>query len=361
MAPVARKMVGNKSNFRVYYDPSKAHTSHFRRTVPRKMPAMSAKKRSSSKSGSFVLYETASENASRLRFSGHQTFAVRNGWLEKGVGLVRKVPGGFLADDAVVRLGVGKNMVESIKYWCLQTGLIEDADQPGTMRLAQLGRFLFGDGDVPGVDPFLEDDASLWLLHHHIATRAPQSTWSVVLNHYNKPEFTKAELETFIARHLADRNASVSEKTIERDVECFLHFYAGTRSKVFEESADAPFLALGLVQPTASSGLWRINIGRKHNLPDAVVGFATLHFMATTGDIAPSLSRLLFDPLSPGQVFKLDQASFVDALLRIEHDTKGRLRHNETAGMETVLYEGSRETAPRDAMKFLAGHYGAEA
>ncbi len=66
--------------------------------------------------------------AKRFRFSGHQTFVARNGWLEKGVRLVQDNPGGFLADDAVVRLGVGKNMVESIKYWCLQTGLIEEAD-----------------------------------------------------------------------------------------------------------------------------------------------------------------------------------------------------------------------------------------
>ena len=308
-----------------------------------------------------VLYGSLSEAVSRLRFSGHQTFAVRNGWLEKGVQLVKGNPAGFLAENAVVQLGVGKNMVDSIKYWCLQTGLVEEADAPGTMRLAELGRFLFGDGDVPGVDSFLEDDASLWLLHHHIVTRAPQSTWSVVLNHYNKPEFTKPELETSVRRYLADRNASISDKTVERDVECFLHFYAGTRSKVFEESADAPFLALGLIQPTGSSGLWRINIGRKHNLPDAIVGFATLHFMATTGDMTSSLSRLLFDPLSPGQVFKLDQASYVDALLRIEQDTKVGLRHDETSGMETVLYDGDRDSAVQDAMTFLKDYYGVEA
>lgn len=297
----------------------------------------------------------------RYRFSGHQTFVARNGWLEKGVKLILGNPHGFLDDDAVVRLGVGKNMVESIKYWCQQTGLIEDADVAGTMRLTDLGRFLFGDGNGQGVDPYLEDDASLWLLHHHIVTCAAQSTWSVVLNHYNKPEFTKTELESFVSRYISDRKFTVSAKTIERDVECFLHFYAGTRSKVFEENADAPFLALGLVQPTDSSGLWRMNIGRKHNLPDAVVGFSVLHFMLKMDDFAPSLSRLLFDPFSPGQVFKLDQHAFVDALLRIEHNSKGILRHHETAGMETVLYNGTREAALNDAMAFLYHYYGVEA
>ncbi len=307
-----------------------------------------------------ILYPLPSSGQNRLKFSGHQTFTVRNGWLEKGVELVLGNPRGFLAEDAVVRLGVGKNMVESIKHWCLQMGLVEETAPTGTMKLAELGLFLFGPDARSGADPFLEDDASLWLLHHYVATRAPQSTWSVVLNHYNKPEFTKPELEQFITRHLADRNSSISAKTIERDVDCFLHFYAGTRSKNSEESADSPFLALGLVQPTDNSGLWRINIGKKHNLPDAVIAFATIHFMATIDDMAPSLSRLLFDPLSPGQVFKLDQASFVDALLRIEHDANGLLRHDETAGMETVLYEGNRESAPGHAMKFLNDYYGIE-
>ena len=104
-----------------------------------------------------------------------------------------------------------------------------------------------------------------------------------------------------------------------------------------------------------------MNIGRKHNLPNAVVGFAVLHFMLKTDDFAPSLSSLLFDPFSPGQVFKLDQHAFVEALLRIEHNLKGILRHHETAGMETVLYNGTRESVQNDAMTFLYQYYGVEA
>jgi hypothetical protein len=228
------------------------------------------------------------------------------------------------------------------------------------MRLAELGQFLFGDDNHPGADPFLEDDASLWLLHHHIVTQAPQSTWSVVLNHYNKPEFTKEELWSFIVRFLSDAGITVSPKTLERDIECFLHFYAGSRGKNAEDNLDAPFVALDLVRATPDSSLWRLNIGPKHNLPDAVVGYATLRYMMATGDISPSLSRLLFDPLSPGQVFKLDQNAFADSLLRIERNAKGLLRHDETAGLETVYYKGTIESLEAEAMGLLLSHYGKE-
>lgn len=95
-----------------------------------------------------VFYATPTNNDGRLRFSGHQTFAVRKGGGEKGAGLIREAPGGFLADDAGVRLGVGKNMVESIKHWRLQTGLLEDSEATGGLRIAELGRFLFGEDNI---------------------------------------------------------------------------------------------------------------------------------------------------------------------------------------------------------------------
>lgn len=321
---------------------------------------MPAKKRVPTKDLPVSPRQDPRKETSRFRFSGHQTFVPRNGWLEKGVGLIRQAPSGFLADDAVVRLGVGKNMVESIKYWCLQTGLIEDAETTGEMRIAELGRFLFGDEERGGADPFLEDDASLWLLHHHICTAAQQSSWSLAFNHWNKPEFTKDELSAFIARKLGDAGASVSENTLKRDVDCFLRAHAGT-GNAGEESFDSPFPALRLIHATSTSGLYRFNIGRKHNLPDDIVGFAILRFMEDTGgDLNVSLNRLLFDPGSPGQVFKLDRGALVDAVLSLGERRNGKLSYSDTAGLETVRYAGDRTKLRRDSESFLRKHFGKE-
>jgi hypothetical protein len=57
--------------------------------------------------------------------------------------------------------------------------------------------FSVRDGVVPGVDPFLEDDAFLWLLHYQMVANAPLSTWSMMLNHYNKPAFRKKDAGAF--------------------------------------------------------------------------------------------------------------------------------------------------------------------
>ena len=302
--------------------------------------------------------KNGSPTCARYRFSGHQTFVARNGWLEKGVNLVLNNPHGFLDSDAVVQLGVGKNMVESIKYWCQQTGLIEDADVAGTMRLTDLGRFLFGDGKKAGVDPYLEDDASLWLLHYKMVVDASESTWSIVFNHYNKPEFRKDEMTSFIVRRLSDKGQNISDKTLERDVDCFIRTYAGTRSAGGEESFDSPFLALRLIQSTSDAGLYRLNIGKKHNLPDALIGYAILRYMESIGELNVSLVRLLFDPKSPGQVFKLNQGALVDAVLSLGDDRRSKLAYSDTAGLATVQYSGDRFALADDGKMFLSRYYG---
>ena len=56
-------------------------------------------------------------DAQKLSFSGHETFPFRYGWLPKGVQQVCRYNDLFAVKDAVVILGVGKNMVQSILYW----------------------------------------------------------------------------------------------------------------------------------------------------------------------------------------------------------------------------------------------------
>jgi hypothetical protein len=77
-------------------------------------------------------------------------------------------------------LGVGKNMVHSIRHWCLATGVLEavagaNRRPTGQARPTWLGKAVLGDG---GWDPYLEDPATLWLLHWQIASnRARCMTW----------------------------------------------------------------------------------------------------------------------------------------------------------------------------------------
>ena len=131
-------------------------------------------------------------------FSGHQTFPFRYTWLKKGVDAVTENPSVFSSENASVSLGVGKNMVSSIRHWCRASGLIEEKiDQRTELEATDLGKTFFGNQNKEGLDPYLEDPATLWLIHYQIATNTDRATswyWAFNVlrgNQFTPPLFTR--------------------------------------------------------------------------------------------------------------------------------------------------------------------------
>ncbi|QQQ22478.1 DUF4007 family protein [Klebsiella grimontii] len=101
-----------------------------------------------------------------LHFSGHETFPLRNMWLKRVCDQAdqdgRIAKSVFTDEEAIVRFGVGKNMVSSMKHWALATGMILDENSSKYYRLSSLAKKIFA---VDGLDPFSENIATTWLLH----------------------------------------------------------------------------------------------------------------------------------------------------------------------------------------------------
>ena len=134
-------------------------------------------------------------------FSGHETFPFRYTWLRKAWEGVKEDPSIFSREDALVRLGVGKNMVKSIRFWATACRIIEECSvrtrgDPPRHKGGELGK-LFFDGE--GYDPYFEDPMTLWLLHWELA-HAQQccTTWYYAFNLMPKIEFTRHELVTWL-------------------------------------------------------------------------------------------------------------------------------------------------------------------
>jgi hypothetical protein len=290
--------------------------------------------------------------ASAYQFSGHETFPFRYTWLKKGFDAVVENGSVFLRDDSTTTLGVGKNMVRSIRHWCLSAGILEGGEEEG-LRPSALGELLFAND---GLDPYLEDPASLWLLHWQLATnRYRCATWFWAFSHFHEPEFARDALVSNLLHWTQTLpGKQVAESSLRRDVEVFLRTYVPSRLKrgdVAEDSLDCPLIELGLLsQPAGGSSYW-FRKGRQDTLPDGVLLFAVLTFWdATTPDAntfaVADLARL---PGSPGRVFKIDESSLVERLEQVEAMTGGVVTFNETAGLRQ-LYRHDR-MSPRDALE----------
>ena len=91
-------------------------------------------------------------NADKVSFGRHETFALRYSWLTKGYQAITDKNFDFSdADAATVRLGVGKNMVSSIRYWLRACQMI----QSDGLTPSALGELILDEKN--GFDPYLED------------------------------------------------------------------------------------------------------------------------------------------------------------------------------------------------------------
>ncbi len=290
------------------------------------------------------------------RFSGHQSFTVRNTWPTKGALECADNPRIFVQPDALVVLGVGKNMVDAIRYWCLAMRLIEDVPgERGACRPTLLGNRVFvADG---GWDRYLEDTGTIWLLHWLLATNPAQATTIYfALNALNIPEFTRDSLEQEVTRLAEQMGARATPNSIRRDVNVFIRSYMGGADRAtasVEESYDCPLAELGLLNEEPVGHTYAFVRGPKESLPDAVVVYAVGEYVARAGRRQTfSFDELAYRPMSPGRVFKLDELALAERLERVADLTQGAWQFADSAGYRQVLI--GRDVDP---IAVLDGYY----
>lgn len=272
-------------------------------------------------------------------FAGHQTFALRSGWLKKGYdALVHEGMDIFSRDEALVVLGVGKNMVTSIRHWLLVTGLVEETKEGKRMGLqpTSLAHLLLAD---EGFDPYLEHTASLWLLHTLLCSpRSSAFTWQYAFYRWRRPEILREKLVEAIYDVSSVLPRSPSRETISRDVDCFVHTYAGTRS-ASEDSLDSPLTALRLIVPDYDGRQFRFATGSKPHLSPAVFAWALGTFW---NDFFPSTETLaatevIYGEGTPGSLFKLDEDSAFVYLSALEDVTRGMIRFDDSSQTQSLV------------------------
>ncbi|CAM3358232.1 DUF4007 domain-containing protein [Mycobacterium colombiense] len=266
------------------------------------------------------------EQAATPMFANHQTFHPRFGWIKKGYDAAASDPNIFNEQSAPVELGVGKNMVEAIRFWSFATKVIARRPHPDRPRQSvytptHIGRALLD--DRCGFDPYLEDPVTLWILHWQaISERSVLPVWRLAFNDFGAVEFTDAELLQFCTDEIAATTWSQPMKSsLQKDVDCLLRMYSRRETQgrqTLDDLLDSPFRELGLVRPSPgpNKNAYRMVIGNKATLPSTAITYACLDYLSRGGEGSRtiSLTRLTADPGSPGRVMKLTEQDIADAI-----------------------------------------------
>ena len=220
----------------------------------------------------------------KYTFSGHETFQCKNMWLKKGYDFV-KAGKSFNDDTAVVDLGVGKNMVASIKFWLKSFGIIDEDNQT-----TKFGDLIFADN---GYDPFLEDPNTLWFLHFQLIHTYYATLYRQVFVNFHKErkEFSKTNIFNFIKRQFADKafeKTIYNENTINKDIATLLKMYVIPDNYTFDDFSSV-LIDLNLIKKVEKD-LYEFNYVTKAELNPLV-------FLYAVRSIAPAAKVVEYDRL----------------------------------------------------------------
>jgi hypothetical protein len=280
-------------------------------------------------------------------FSGHESFACRYGWLPKLHEALLHSPELFADDDdAIVTLGIGKNMVRSIRFWGDAFGLTQAEGRrvvPTPFGIALLDQ-------KKGLDPYLEDNASLWRLHWKITTSANLGAWTSAFLDLADTEILKDAFLRAVQGKAVSARGAITSGTVLQHVDVFLRTYDAGRASataVVEEGLGCPLQELGLLDITdvGTSPVIRFRRGPKPDIDVATMAFAVADFWRSVApnSLSLSLRSLMVDRRSPGTIFRLDESSMHRALEELTAAVKGlSLRDDGAGGVDLVR---SQQTA----------------
>jgi len=269
-----------------------------------------------------------------MRFSGHETFSVREGWLHKGLRMLCEEPDKLFHEHAADYLGVGSNMAKSIRHWLQATGLAQSAEERrGRLEPTPLGLLILEH------DPYFIEVDTWWLLHINLVSTPPYAdTWYWFFNSFNLERFDRSVVVENLRQYVQLNNKRMpSIKTLDRDVSCLLSSYSRNipvDNADPEESRDCPFRDLGLLSHYRSSGYYQMHHQMKAVHP-SVFGYcaAKAYEDAGKGDIA--VQRLIRDPGGPGRSFVLTSESLYETLIHVTNNCD-EIRIHGHAGQRAV-------------------------
>ena len=273
-----------------------------------------------------------------MKFRAHDTFFIRKGWLSKGMERIVAKPDLFVDKDEnpMDILGIGTNMVKSLRYWLQAVGLTEEPlSGRRTQTLTEFGQVVYDN------DRYIEELGTLYLLQYQLAKqKADATSWYFFFNEFNMSEFTKEEFVQEIQNYIlmSEEDASVAIRSLNDDFTCiintYLPRYKSNPDKVSpENNIDCPFGELGLV-----------DIANKKNktfkkATPAAKSFDPWVVLSVIEDQADGrdeigLNELLMNPCNIGKIFNLDAITLLDILHLIENI--GMIKIIRTAGLDVI-------------------------
>lgn len=264
----------------------------------------------------------------KYTLSGHESFPCKTLWLTKGYNFM--VNGGnFNASDAVIALGVGKNMVSSIRYWLKVFGLSLQ-DKP-----TDIAKYLFNKKN--GVDRYIESLGTLWLLHYLLVSLKEATLYHITFVQFQKERkaFEREHLVNFVKRLMIEdgKDKVFNINTTKKDVGVLLQNYAQPYKVRSFEDYSSLLIDLDLIRTEDNGKSFAFNIEGKRKVPMEIFLYAVLQEKGKDKSVS-------YDTLQEiGLMFCMTDSEVIVMVQSIGETYSEYVQYSDNAGIRQLLFK----------------------
>ena len=273
-----------------------------------------------------------------MKIRAHESFYLRKGWLQKGIKNIKKNNRIFNDKDsnACDVLGIGVNMVKSLKYWLLATGVAQEVTESNKriMKITELGDL------IDKYDKFYEEIGTNMIIHYKLATNKEDATaWYWLFNEYDANVIDKEQFVQYFGQYVKynkkdKESVGESEKVLTDEFNCIIKTYIiSDKDDDPEETKICPLSELGLIS------LYDVKKKEYRKTPTVVEDIHPLIAFAIICDRINGrkeirINEICSDKCSFGKVFNMTRTSIILVLDKIAK--LGLIKLNRTAGLDVI-------------------------
>jgi len=262
----------------------------------------------------------------KYAFSGHESFTCKTLWLKKGFDFIAQA-NNFNAPEAVIHLGVGKNMVASIRYW-MKSFCMTKADQP-----TEIASYLLD--TETGKDPYIEDLGTLWLLHFLLVSSGEATLYNLLFTQLQRErkQFDKQNIVNLVKRMMTEdgKQTQFNENTVKKDIGVLLQNYVLPQRGKSLDDYSALLIDLDLIH-TSDQKTYLFNTEGKRQIPHLIFLYAICRLKGADMTVGYDMLQDI------GLMFCMNDMEVIEMCKMIEAHYPDRVRYTDTAGIKQLQF-----------------------
>lgn len=264
-----------------------------------------------------------------MAYGRHQSFYIKNNWINKGIKAIQGDPAVFSSIENFKNLGIGKNMFMALKYWLQALNIVNV-----NFELTDFGNYILN------YDLSCNDNFTLNLLHYFLVLNEPvndveiSDTFYYVFNKHDFKSFSKDELLDSLINYDHDNGKNTSVKTLSRDIDCLIQTYTKL-DKSHPEDLNFSVLAKLQLFKKQKEYITRVPLRFEKISKDAMY-YVILNMKTNNTNRSLTVDELEYEEMSLGRVFHLTRTDIINLIEEMIADGYS-LVITRTHNLDTIL------------------------